>query len=99
MLPASRISKTRVDSVMRDTKENDVKLVSTVQRRKWSPTANDPQTGNEPQIGPQMIPDEDRKWSLQKTRKGMEFGFLDFLLFLFYFYISLTFLSTKLLIR
>ena len=35
--------------------------VATVQRRKWSPTANDPQTGNDPQIGPQMIPN--RKWS------------------------------------
>ena len=32
-----------------------------VQRRKWSPIANDPQTGNDPQIGPQMIPN--RKWS------------------------------------
>ena len=32
-----------------------------VQRRKWSPTANDPQTGNDPQIGPLMIPN--RKWS------------------------------------
>ena len=28
MLPLSRMSKTRVDSVIRDTKENDVKLVS-----------------------------------------------------------------------
>ena len=33
----------------------------TVQHRKWSPTANDPKTGNDPQIGPQMIPN--RKWS------------------------------------
>ena len=45
-----------------------------VQRRKWSPTANDPQTGNDPQIGPQMIPDVDRKWSQRKTRNGMEFA-------------------------
>ena len=36
-------------------------LDCSVQRRKWSPTANDPQTGNDPQIGPQMIPN--RKWS------------------------------------
>ena len=47
--------------------------------------ANDPQTGNDPQIGPQMIPDEDRKWSRRKIRNGMEFGFLDFVIFLFYF--------------
>ena len=33
----------------------------TLQRRKWSPTADDPQTGNGPQIGPQMTPN--RKWS------------------------------------
>ena len=36
-------------------------VIRLVQRRKWSPTANNPQTGNEPQIGPQMIPDVDRK--------------------------------------
>ena len=47
--------------------------------------AKDPQTGNDPQIGPQMTPDEDRKWSRQKTRNGMEFGFLDFFFFFFYF--------------
>ena len=29
--------------------------------RKLSPTANDPQTGNDRQIGPQTIPDVDRK--------------------------------------
>ena len=33
----------------------------TVQYRKWSPTANDPETANDPQNGPQMI--LDRKWS------------------------------------
>ena len=35
--------------------------------------ANDPQTANDPQIGPQMIPDVDRKCSRRKTRNGMEF--------------------------
>ena len=51
--------------------------------RKWSPnwTANDPE--------PKMIPDVDRKWSRRKTRNGMEFGFLDFFIILFYFYIYL----------
>ena len=44
-----------------------------MQRRKWSPTTNDPQTGNDPQIGPQMIPDADRKWSRRKTRNAIEF--------------------------
>ena len=34
---------------------------SIVQRHKWSPTANDPQTENDPQIGPEMIPN--LKWS------------------------------------
>ena len=47
--------------------------ITSVQRRKWSPTENDPQTGNDPQIGPQMIPDVYRKWSRRKTRNGMEF--------------------------
>ena len=42
----------------------------TKQRRKWSPTANDPQTGNDPE--PQMIPDVDLKWSRWKTSNGME---------------------------
>ena len=52
---------------------------SIVQRRKWSLTANDPQTRNDPQTGPkndpepEMIPDVDRKWSHRKTRIGMEF--------------------------
>ena len=49
---------------------------SAVQRRKWSPTANDPQTGNDPE--PQMIPDVNRKWSRRKTANGIDFGFLDF---------------------
>ena len=71
-------------------------FVGTVQRRKWSPTANDPQTGNDPQIGSQMIPsrkmipDVDHKWSRRKTRNGKEFDFLDFFsIFLFYLYIYL----------
>ena len=46
--------------------------------RKWS------QTGNDPQIGPQMIPNH--KWSpmweandpRRKGTNGMDFGFLDF---------------------
>ena len=36
-----------------------------VQYRKWSPTANDPETANDPQNGPQMI--LDRKWSPKST--------------------------------
>ena len=36
-----------------------------VQYRKWSPTANDPETANDPQNGPQMI--LDRKWSPKLT--------------------------------
>ena len=35
-----------------------------VQYRKWSPSANDPETANDPQNGPQMI--LDRKWSPKK---------------------------------
>ena len=31
-------------------------LAGAVQYRKWSPTANDPETANDPQNGPQMIP-------------------------------------------
>ena len=38
---------------------------TTVQYRKWSPTANDPETANDPQNGPQMI--LDRKWSPKST--------------------------------
>ena len=37
----------------------------TVQYRKWSPTANDPETANDPQNGLQMI--LDRKWSPKLT--------------------------------
>ena len=40
-------------------------VTSAVQYRKWSPTANDPETANDPQNGPQMI--LDRKWSLKST--------------------------------
>ena len=66
------------------------KNLTTVQRRKWSPTANDPQTGNDPQIEPQMIPN--RKWSPmwtandphRKITNGMDFGFLDFNFFSFF---------------
>ena len=42
-----------------------------VQYRKWSPTANDPETANDPQNGPQMI--LDRKWSRENLRNGMDF--------------------------
>ena len=69
----------------------------TVQHGKWSPFASDPQTGiNDPQIGPQiandpepqMILDVDRKWS----RRQLEFGFLDFFIFIFNFlYLSINF--------
>ena len=38
---------------------------SAVQYRKWSSTANDPETANDPQNGPQMI--LDRKWSPKST--------------------------------
>ena len=41
-----------------------------VQYRKWSPTANDPETANDPQNGPQMI--LDRKWSPKSTAKDPE---------------------------
>ena len=43
---------------------------STVQYRKWSPTANDPETANDPQNGPQMI--LDRKWSRKKIRNDLD---------------------------
>ena len=42
-----------------------------VQHFERSPTAYDPHTGNDPQIGPQMIPDV-------KSRNGMEFGSIRF---------------------
>ena len=45
----------------------------TVQYRKWSPTANDPETANDPQNGPQVIPKVDRKWSRENLRNGMDF--------------------------
>ena len=43
---------------------------STVQYHKWSPTANDPETANDPQNGPQMI--LDRKWSPKLTANDPE---------------------------
>ena len=58
-------------------------LRGTVQYRKWSPTANDPETANDPQNGPQMI--LDRKWSLKSTANdpvktwGMEWILWDWL--------------------
>ena len=42
----------------------------TVQYRNWSPTANDPETANNPQNGPQMI--LDRKWSPKSTANDPE---------------------------
>ena len=36
-------------------------------------TPNDLQTGNDLQIGPQMIPGVDLKWSRGKTKNGMKF--------------------------
>ena len=44
--------------------------VSTVQYRKWSPTANDPETANDPQNGPRMI--LDRMWSPKSTANDPE---------------------------
>ena len=44
-------------------------MYSTVQYRKWSPTANDPQTDPRPQV----IPKVDRKWSRENLRNGMDF--------------------------
>ena len=38
----------------------------TVQYRRWSPTANDPQNG------PQMIPKVDRKWSRKKNGNDLD---------------------------
>ena len=66
--------------------------------------ANDPQTGNDPQIGPQMIPN--RKWSLMWTandprrKRGMAWSLVSWIFsyFLFYFYIHLV-SSTKRWIR
>ena len=55
--------------------------------RNWSPnwTANDPE--------PQMIPDEDRKWSRQKMRNGMEWSLVSWILFYFLFYLYIYFFS------
>ena len=56
---------------------------STVQYRNWSPAANDPETANDPQNGPQMI--LDCKWSLKSTANdpvktwGMEWILWDWL--------------------
>ena len=44
--------------------------VSAVQYRKWSPTANDRETANDPQNGPQMI--LNRKWSPKSTANDPE---------------------------
>ena len=61
--------------------------------------ANDPQTGNDPQIGPQMIPN--RKWSPMRNANDparkwrMVWSLVSWIFLLFYF----IFLSTKLLIR
>ena len=49
---------------------------------------NDPQTGNDPQLGPQMIPDVDRKWSRRKGTNGMEFGLPDFFILFLYLFIN-----------
>ena len=46
-------------------KDIGVVILSAVQYRKWSPTANDPETANDLQNGPLMI--LDRKWSLKST--------------------------------
>ena len=62
---------------------NSPRVLSDVQYRKWSPTANDPVTANDPQIGPQMI--LDRKWSPKLTANdpvktwGMEWILWDWL--------------------
>ena len=45
-----------------------------VQRRKWFPTTNDPQTGTDPQVGPQMIPPENEEWH-GVCSSGREFNF------------------------
>ena len=69
--------------VFRVREEGSVGFLSTVQYRKWSPTANDPETANYPQNGPQMI--LDRKWSLKSTANdpvktwGMEWILWDWL--------------------
>ena len=62
--------------------------------------ANDPQTGKDPQIGPQMI--LNRKWSPMWTandppekENGMEFGFLDFFNFLILFLYLFIFITKR----
>ena len=45
-------------------------FVHDVQYRKWSPTANDPETANDPR--PQVIPKVDRKWSRKKNRNDLD---------------------------
>ena len=35
-------------------------------------TANDPETANDPQNGPQVIPKVDRKWSRKKNRNDLD---------------------------
>ena len=48
------------------TRSLTLKYCGAVQRHKWSPTAYDPQTGNDPRCGTQMIPPEKggMAWSL-----------------------------------
>ena len=64
-------------------KDIGVVILSAVQYRKWSPTANDPETANDLQNGPLMI--LDRKWSLKSTANdpvktwGMEWILWDWL--------------------
>ena len=72
-LPLSTVTRKRS---RRKTKPANIHL--DVQRRKWSPIANDPQTGNDPQIGPQMIPDVDRKWSPPENNEWHGLWFLGF---------------------
>ena len=57
--------------------------------RKWSPDRKlSPNwTGNDPE--PQVIPDVGRKWSRQKRKNSMEFGFSDFLIVFIYVFIYL----------
>ena len=55
---------------------------SHVEKDLYSAT-NDPQTGNDPQIGPQMIPN--RKWSPPENNEWHGFWFLRFFLNLFFF--------------
>ena len=49
-----------------------IRAMSTVQYRKWSPTANDPETANDPR--PQVIPKVDRKWSRKKSRNDLDWS-------------------------